>query len=93
MPCSCAPKSTDDSHIYYFIHPHYFPTDGSSGKEPAFQCRRHKRHGFNPWIRKIPWSGAWQPIPVFLPEESHGQMNLVGYSPCDRKELDTTEMT
>ena len=27
---------------------------GTSGKEPACQCRRYKRHGFHPWIRKIP---------------------------------------
>ena len=29
--------------------------------------------------------------PVFLPGESHGQRNLVGYSPWDHKELDLTE--
>ena len=29
--------------------------------------------------------------PVFLPEKSHGQRSLVGYSPCIRKESDTTE--
>ena len=34
---------------------------GISGKEPAFQCRRLKKLGFNPWVRKIPWS-KWQPI-------------------------------
>ena len=34
------------------------------------QCRRHKRCGFNPWVRKIPWRRAWQPVPVFLPGES-----------------------
>ena len=28
------------------------------------------RPGFNLWIGKIPWSRAWQPIPVFLPGES-----------------------
>ena len=39
-------------------------------KEPTFQCRRHKRHGFDPWVWKIPWSGAWQPTLVFLPGES-----------------------
>ena len=27
---------------------------GASGKEPACQCRRHKRHRFDPWVRKIP---------------------------------------
>ena len=34
---------------------------------------------------------AWQPTPVFLSGESHGQRNLVGYSPWGCKELDTTE--
>ena len=33
----------------------------------------------------------WQPAPVFLPEESHGQGSLVGYNPQGHKELDTTE--
>ena len=63
-----------------------------SGKEPACQCRRHKRCGFNPWVRKIPWSRRWQPTPVSLPGESHGQRSLAGYSPRDRKELDRTEL-
>ena len=35
--------------------------------------------------------GGWQPTPVFLPGESHGQRSLVGYSPWDGKELDMTE--
>ena len=25
--------------------------------------RRHKRHGFDPWVGKSPWSRKWQPIP------------------------------
>ena len=41
-----------------------------AGKEPACQLRRLKRHGFAPWVRKIPWRRAWQPTPVFLPGES-----------------------
>ena len=49
---------------------------GASGKEPACQCRRHKRRGFNPWVRKIPWRRKWQSTPVFLPGKSHGQRNL-----------------
>ena len=32
--------------------------------------------------RKIPWRRVWQPSPVFLPGESHGQRSLAGYSPC-----------
>ena len=55
------------------------------------QCRRHRRHGFNPWVGKIPWRRAWQPTPVFLLGESPGQRSLAGYSPWGHKELDTTE--
>jgi len=46
-----------------------------------------------PWVGKIPWRRAWQPTPVFLPGESHGQRSLVGYCPKGCKELDTTEIT
>ena len=34
---------------------------GTSGKEPTCQCRRLKRHGFDPWVGKIPRRGKWQP--------------------------------
>ena len=44
-----------------------------AGLRTVCQCRRPKRHGFHPWIRKIPWRREWQPIPVFLPGKSHGQ--------------------
>ena len=54
---------------------------GASGKEPACQCRRCKKHVFDPLVRKIPWRRAWQPTPVSLPGESHEQRSLVGYSP------------
>ena len=57
-----------------------------SGKESTCQCRRHKRHGFSPWFRKIPWSRKWQSTPVFLHGKFHGQRSLVGYSPWDHKE-------
>ena len=46
---------------------------------------------FDPWVRKIPWRRKWQPTPVFMPRELHGQRNLVGYSPWDCKELDMVE--
>ena len=39
------------------------------------------RLGFNTWVKKIPRRRAWQPTPLFLPGESHGQRSLVGYSP------------
>ena len=47
--------------------------------------------GFDPWVRKIPWRRKWQPTPIFLPGEFHGQRSLVGYSPWGRKESDTTD--
>ena len=37
---------------------------GSVGKESTCQFRRHKRCGFDPWVRKIPWKRKWQPTPV-----------------------------
>ena len=40
-----------------------------------------KRYWFDPWVEKTPWKRAWQPTPVFLPGESHGQRSLAGYSP------------
>ena len=49
------------------------------------------RHGFDPWVRKIPWRRAQQPTPGFLPGESHGQRSLAGYCPRDHKESDITE--
>ena len=51
------------------------------GREFACQCRWRKRREFNPWVRKIPWRRKWQPTPVFLPGESHGQRCLEGYCP------------
>ena len=35
--------------------------------------RRHRRHEFDPWFRKIPWRRARQPTLVFLPGKSYGQ--------------------
>ena len=54
-------------------------------------CLLCGKHGFSPWVRKIPWRRAWQPTPVFLPGESHGQRSLAGYSSSGCKEWDTME--
>ena len=61
-----------------------------SGKVSTCQCRRHRRCGFDPWVRKVLWRRKWQPTPVFLPGKFHGQKNLVVYSPRGHKESDTT---
>ena len=39
-----------------------------------------------------PGESTWQPTPVFLPGESHGQRSLVSCSPQGCKESDTTEL-
>ena len=54
----------------------------------CLQCGRPR---FHPWVGKMPWRRAWQPTPVFLPDGSHGQRSLAGYSPWGHKESDTTE--
>ena len=72
--------------LYYHRRKQQYCRDGSFpggafGKEPACQCRKLKRLGFNPWVEKIPWRKAWQSTPVCLPGKSHGQRSLAGYSP------------
>ena len=54
-----------------------FPGD-SDGKESA--CNPGDLD-FDPWVKKILWRRKWQPTPVYLPGESHGQRRFVGYSP------------
>ena len=52
-------------------------SDGSDSKESACNA------GDLGW--EDPLKRAWQPTPVFLPEESHGQKNLVSYSPWSHR--------
>ena len=49
-------------------------------KNPPANAGDARDHGFDPWVRKIPWRRAWQPTPVFLPGKSHGQRSLVDCS-------------
>ena len=63
------------------------PSQWCSGKE----SRRHKICGFDPWVGKIPWRRKWQPTPVFLPGESHGQRGPEGYSPRGHKDSEMNE--
>ena len=54
---------------------------GSRGKEPAYQCRRHKRCKVRSLSWEMPWRRKQQPTPIFLPGESHEQRSLAGYGP------------
>ena len=78
-----------------------FVYDGSD-KESAYQCKKHKRHEFNPSNRKSPWRRAkktyssilaWRIPQTEEPGESHGYRSLEGYRSRGWKELDTTEAT
>ena len=62
-------------------------------KESTYQCRSCKRHGFDLWVKKIPWRRIWPPIPVFLPGKFPGWRNLACHSPWDCRESDLTEHT
>ena len=63
---------------------------GVSGKEPDCQCRRHKRCGFDPCIRKVPWRRKWQPTPISLPGKPRGQRSLLATVHRFGKESDMT---
>ena len=41
---------------------------GACGRESTCQCRRHRRCGFDSLVGKVPWRRAWQPTPIFFPE-------------------------
>ena len=43
------------------------------------------------WVGNVPWRRKWQPTPVFLPGDFHGQRSPVGCSPWSCKESDMTE--
>ena len=60
-----------------------------SGKESDCQCRRHRRQGLDPWVRKIPWRRKRQPAPVFLPGNPMDR-GAWGASLWDCKEWDMT---
>ena len=56
-------------------------------------CLHCRRLRFDSWVRKIPWRRAWQPIPVFLPGEFHGQRSLAGYRPLGHNKSDVAKAT
>ena len=52
---------------------------GTSGKEPV-NAGDIRDVGFIPGLRRFPGGGHGNPLPVFLPGESHGQRSLAGCS-------------
>ena len=66
-------------------------TQWLSGKEAT--CNAGDAGDVGSWIGNSLWRRTWQPTPVVLPGESHGQSSLVGYSPQGHKESDMIEVT
>ena len=64
----------------------------ASGKEPTCQCRRRKRWGFNPWVRKIPWRRSLANHSTILGWRTPWTEEPGSYSPWGCKELDTAEL-
>ena len=62
LPISCSDQfcqlpltsASSGTFCWYELIYRSWVTGGLSDKEPACQCRRHKRHGFGPWVGKIP---------------------------------------
>ena len=64
---------------------------GSVGKESACNAGDTGDASLILESGRFPWRKKWQPAPVFLPGESHGQRGLMGYTPWGHKELDMAE--
>ena len=67
--------------VMYSCNQYYFP-GGSHSKESACKAGRPRVQSLG-W--EDPWRRAWQPTPVLLPGESHGQRSLAGCSPWGRR--------
>ena len=80
------------SHQEFFLKWNHCPVkgfhDGSEGKKSACSGRDTS---LIPGLARSPGEGKWQPTPVFLPEKSHGQESLEGYSPKGHRESDMTK--
>ena len=63
--------STWTSHRYIYL----WASQVAQWERICLQCRRCR---IDLWVGKIPWRRKWQPTPVFLSGESHGQKSLVG---------------
>ena len=71
--------------IYIYICMYVYSFLGGTVVKISCQCKGWRRCGFNPWVRKDPWSKKWQLTPIFLPGKFHGQKSLVGYHPWGTK--------
>ena len=74
LPMPWNPSHSSTTTIIHFLL-HKWASWWFTRQRICLQCRRH---GFDPWVRKIPWRRDWLHTLVFLPGEFHGQRSLVG---------------
>ena len=81
-----SPWSRKESDTTEWLHFTFRASEGASQaalvvRNPPACAGDRRDHGFDPWVGKNSWRRKWQPTPVFLPGESHGQSRLAGCSP------------
>ena len=100
LPTVSAPKRESKEEAVSFYRPSSvmfqyqdcaWPIIGAQGISLKWEKKKNTHIYFIKFIEEFPWRRKWQPTPVFLPGEFHGQRSLMGYSPWGPKELDTTE--
>ena len=67
-------------------------TDFPGGSDAKASACNGGDLGSIPGLGRSPWRRKWQPTPVFLPGEFHGQRSLASYNPWGRKEADMTKL-
>ena len=90
-PWCCKESDTTERLTLFHYYSSFMDFTGSSAVKNLPASAGDIGDIFDPWVGKILWRRKWQPTPVFLPGEFHGQRSLVGYSPWGRKESDTTQ--
>ena len=88
LSSKCSPKLADFNIYKSDLHQSHFDKNHWLWNSLVVQwlgyCAFTACHGFDSWLGNF-WRRKWQPIPVFLPEKSHGQKSLVNYSPWGRR--------
>ena len=84
-------QDTNNRYLYIYEYLYGASQVALVVKNPPTNAGDEKRHGLDPWARKIPWRRACHPTPVFLPGESSGQRSLTSYSPQGQKSKITAD--
>ena len=79
LVCEPRPTWVPNSNMYKKGLGSYFKENFAGGSVVKNPPTKSRRHWFDPWIGKTPWRRKWQPTPVLLSAEFHGERSLVGH--------------